>query len=133
LYYNQIEQVERGYFDVEIIDEGDLLAKRWFTFLGILIKVNRSSTISAQTNNLLLRHEMEGTYFESFLDPRLYTLNDLDLQSFQVSGKDPPFVFVQSRPVLRTRFPEHTSGEGDKVTRLVHGADGGIAIEIKFA
>jgi hypothetical protein len=134
LYYNQIGQVEGGYFDVEVIDEGDLLlARRWFAFLGILIKVNRSSGISAQTNNLLVRHEMERTYFESFLAPRLSTMNDLDLQSFQVAGKHPPFSIVQSGHVLRTRFPEDTSGEGDKVATLVHGTDCGIAIEIEFA
>ena len=134
MYYNQIGQVEGGYFDVEVIDEGDLLlARRWFAFLWILIKVDRSSRISAQTNNLFVRHEMEGTYLESFLAPRLSTMNDLDLQSFQVAGKHPPFRIVQSRHVLRTRFPEDTSGEGDKVATLVHGADCGIAIEVEFA
>jgi hypothetical protein len=134
LYYNQIGQGEGGYFDVEVIDERDLLlARRWFAFLWILIKVNRGSRISAQANNLLVRHEMEGTYFESFLAPRLSTMNDLDLQSFQVPGKHPPFSIVQGRHVLRTRFSEDTSGEGDKVATLVHGTDCGITIEVEFA
>ena len=95
--------------------------------------MDRSSRISAQTNNLLVRREMEGIYFESFLAPRLSTMNDLDLQSFQVTGKHPPFRIVQGRHVLGTRLSEDTSSEGDKVATLVHGADCCIAIEVEFA
>lgn len=92
-----------------------------------------SSRIRAQTNNLLVRREIEGTYLESFLASRLTTMNDLDLQSFQVARKHPSFGIVQGGQVLRTRFPEDTSGKGDKVATLIHGTDCGIAIEIEFS
>ena len=47
--------------DIKVINERDLLlALGGFSFLGILVKVDGSSRISAQTNNLPIRHEMMG-------------------------------------------------------------------------
>jgi hypothetical protein len=60
-------------------------------------------------------------------------MDDMNLQSLQVSGKHSPLSVVQSRQIFRTGLSEDPSGEGDKIATLVHGTDGGIAIEIQFA
>ena len=54
------------------------------------------------------------------------------LQSLQVARKHPPFGVIQSGQVLRTRLSENTSSERNEIATLVHGTDGGIAIEIEF-
>lgn len=59
------------YFDIKVINKGDLLLALFgFAFLGILIKVDRSRRISAQTNNLPIRRELKEKYtLKRFLLP----------------------------------------------------------------
>lgn len=80
-------------------------------------------------------HQMviKGDYFEAFLTAGLSTVNNMDLQSLQVARKHSPFSVVQGRQVFRTRLAKNARSKVDKVTTHVHGANGGIAIEEKFA
>ena len=57
----------------------------------------------------------------------------MDLQSLQVAGKHSSFSIIEGCQVFRTRFAENTGSEIDKVATHVHGTNGGIAIEEKFA
>ena len=56
-----------------------------------------------------------------------------NLQSFQISGKHPPLCVAQGAQVFWARFAENPSSKSDEVTTLVHGTDGSVAIEEKFA
>jgi hypothetical protein len=76
---------------------------------------------------------MRGTYLETFLGSRFPSVDNSNLQSFQVTGKHSPLDIIQSRQIFRTRFSENPGGEGNKVATLVHRTDGGIAIEIEFS
>jgi hypothetical protein len=72
-------------------------------------------------------------YLEAFLGTRLTAMDNGDLQSLQVAGKHPPLGIVQGSQILRTRLAKDAGSERDEIATLIHGTDGGIAVDEEFA